>query len=171
MKQPLYGCPSVIAARLVGVSFQKLDRWAHGGIAIPSIRASGGSGRYRLWSFTDLVGLRVMKSLLDDGLPLPRLRRILPTLRDFTKESSNLKALAQCRLVVLGDGETVAVAMDAHRLMELFPQPGQLLVASLVIDLKPALVDIQQAIEAEGLHDRIQELRGAGAWVLAEIAS
>lgn len=171
MRRQYDGFSSLIAAKLVSISFQKLDRWARGDIAIPSIAASDGSGKYRRWSFTDLVGLRVLKSLLDDGLPMARLRRVLPVLRDFTQESHNLKALAQSRLVVLGDGETVAVAIDNHRLMELFPKHGQLLVASLVIDLQPAMAEVQREMEVVGLYEEIQELRDAGAWILTEVAS
>lgn len=171
MADHVHGFSSPVAARLAGVTFGQLDRWARTAIATPSIADSDRSGKYRRWSFTDLVGLRVLKSLLEDGLPLARVRRILPALRDFTQESHNLKALAQSRLVVLGDGDIVAIAMDTHRLMELFPKHGQLLVASLVIDLQPAVAEVQREMKAQGLDDEIQELRGAGAWILTELAS
>ena len=53
--------------RLVGISYRQLDYWARTELVTPSIRDAHGSGTQRLYSFQDLVTLRVIKSLLDTG--------------------------------------------------------------------------------------------------------
>jgi DNA-binding transcriptional MerR regulator len=60
--------------RLVGISYRQLDYWARTGLVTPSVRDAHGSGTQRLYSFQDLVTLRVIKSLLDTGVALQRVR-------------------------------------------------------------------------------------------------
>src|SRR5436309_919552 len=61
--------------KLVGISYQQLDYWARTGLVTPSVRKAGGSGTQRLYSFRDLVQLRVIKKLLDTGISLQKVRR------------------------------------------------------------------------------------------------
>ena len=81
--EPGYRGPTV--CRLVGISYRQLDYWARTGLVTPSVRAADGSGSQRLYSFTDLVELRIIKRLLDAGVSLQRIREAIRYLR---KESS-----------------------------------------------------------------------------------
>lgn len=161
---------SSITARLAGITDGQLTHWALTNIAVPSISEGRGQGRRKRWAFTDVVGLRVIRELLAAGLSLQMVRRILPELKYFTGTSHNLRALAQSRLVVLGNGE-VAVVMDGDNMMALFPNPGQLIISSIVINLRPALEDVQHKMQQEGLSQEIDVLRSAGAWLVEERAA
>src|SRR5437867_13317559 len=75
-----YRVPEVTKA--VGISYRQLDYWARTGLVTPSIKEAGGSGTQRLYSFQDLVQLRVIKKLLDAGVSLQRIRSAIDYLRE-----------------------------------------------------------------------------------------
>ena len=74
-----YRVPEV--CKLVGISYRQLDYWARTGLVTPSVREAGGSGTQRLYSFRDLVQLKVIKKLLDAGVSLQNVRKAVIYLR------------------------------------------------------------------------------------------
>ena len=74
-----YRAPQV--CKLVGISYRQLDYWARTDLLTPSLRAAAGSGTQRLYSFTDLVQLRVIKRLLDTGINLAKIRQAVEWMR------------------------------------------------------------------------------------------
>jgi DNA-binding transcriptional MerR regulator len=64
-------------ARLFEVPEHRLRYWSQTGFLVPSLRR----GDRRLYSFRDLIAVKVAKGLLDGGLPLRRVRRQLEALR------------------------------------------------------------------------------------------
>jgi DNA-binding transcriptional MerR regulator len=74
-----YRVPEV--CKLVGISYRQLDYWARTGLVTPSVRAAGGSGTQRLYSFRDLVQLKVIKKLIDAGVSLQNVRKAVVYLR------------------------------------------------------------------------------------------
>ncbi len=77
--EPGYRGPTVCA--LVGITYRQLDYWARTELVTPSVRAADGSGSQRLYGFTDLVELRIIKRLLDAGVSLRRIRDAIGYLR------------------------------------------------------------------------------------------
>lgn len=153
---------SAITARLAGITDGQLTHWALTNITVPSISEGRGQGRRKRWAFSDVVGLRVIRELLGVGLSLQMVRRILPALESFTA-SHTLRALARSRLVVMGNAE-VAVVVDGDNMTALFSQHGPRIISSIVINLQPALEDVQHKMQHEGLSHEIAVLRSAGAW-------
>jgi DNA-binding transcriptional MerR regulator len=78
-EQQGYRVPEV--TRLVGISYRQLDYWARTGLVRPSIREAGGSGTQRLYSFQDLLQLKIIKGWLDLGISLPQIRKAIEHLR------------------------------------------------------------------------------------------
>ena len=70
-----------IVYKLVGITYRQLDYWARTGLVTPSIRAADGSGSQRLYSFTVIVELRIIKRLLDAGVSLRQIRDAIGYLR------------------------------------------------------------------------------------------
>jgi DNA-binding transcriptional MerR regulator len=95
--EPGFRGPTVI--KLVGISYRQLDYWARTGLVTPSVRAADGSGTQRLYSFTDIVELRIIKRLLDAGVSLGKIRKALGYLR----EESGGKPLSDVTLMSDGD--------------------------------------------------------------------
>lgn len=75
---PGYGARQ--AADIAGISYRQIDYWARTELVTPSLKEAEGSGSQRLYSFQDLLKLRVVKSLLDAGVTLQAIRQATATL-------------------------------------------------------------------------------------------
>ena len=100
------------AARLAGCTTSQLESWDRGGLVRP--RSTDADGPY---AFRDLVALRMVRSLLDAGLSLARVRRAV---REVTREGDELAGL---RLVT--DGDRVWACRDDGQILDALRQ-GQL---------------------------------------------
>ena len=91
------------ASSLTNCTQHQLRYWDSVGLVQPSVQATGGRpGVRRLYSFRDLVSLRVVRGLLDNGLSLQRVRRAWSYLRRHGDIDTHL---SEVRLVT--DGVTV----------------------------------------------------------------
>jgi DNA-binding transcriptional MerR regulator len=110
------------ASRLSGCTHHQLRYWDRVGLVSPSVQNTGGRpGVRRLYSFRDLVALRVVRSLLDNGMSLQRVRRAWDYLR---REGGMDDHLAQVKLVT--DGQSIfKVSRDDGELLDALRQ-GQL---------------------------------------------
>ena len=86
----LYGYRAPQVCKTVGISYRQLDYWARTDLLKPSLRTAEGSGTQRLYSFGDLVRLRVIKRLLDTGIGLPKIRQAVEWLRSETQSDQPL---------------------------------------------------------------------------------
>ena len=91
------------ATRLTNCTPHQLRYWDKVGLVEPSSQQTGGRpGRRRLYTFRDLVALRVVKSLLDNGMSVQRVRRAW----DYLRRTADMDThLAEVRLVT--DGHTI----------------------------------------------------------------
>jgi DNA-binding transcriptional MerR regulator len=111
------GYRGVTACHAVGISYRQLDYWARTTLVVPSIRDASGSGTQRLYSFRDLVVLKVVKRLLDAGVSLQNIRKAIETLR-----SRGVDDLAGITLI--SDGTTVYECRSPEEVVDLL-QGGQ----------------------------------------------
>lgn len=111
------GYRGVTACHAVGISYRQLDYWARTSLVVPSIRDASGSGTQRLYSFRDLVVLKVVKRLLDAGVSLQNIRKAIETLR-----SRGVGDLAGITLI--SDGTTVYECRSPEEVVDLL-QGGQ----------------------------------------------
>ena len=75
-----YRGPAV--CRAAGVTYHQLDYWARTGLLEPSVRNPSGSGHQRLYSFRDILVIKVIKRLLDTGVSLQQIRVAVTVLRE-----------------------------------------------------------------------------------------
>ena len=87
---------------IVGITYRQLDYWARTDLLRPSISEARGSGTQRLYSYRDLLELKVIKRLLDAGLSLRSARRAIEVLRQSGGE------LATANLVLSGSQSVLA---------------------------------------------------------------
>jgi len=111
------GYRGVTACHAVGISYRQLDYWARTALVVPSVRDASGSGTQRLYSFRDLVVLKVVKRLLDAGVSLQNIRKAIETLR-----SRGVDDLAGITLI--SDGTTVYECRSPEEVVDLL-QGGQ----------------------------------------------
>lgn len=110
------------ARRLTNCTHHQLRYWDRVGLIKPSIQESGGRpGVRRLYSFRDLVALRVVRSLLDNGMSLQRVRRAWDYLR---REGQMDNHLSEVKLVT--DGHSIfRVSSDEGEILDALRE-GQL---------------------------------------------
>nr|WP_280923989.1 MerR family transcriptional regulator [Ornithinimicrobium cryptoxanthini] len=70
------------ACSAAGVTYRQLDYWARTGLLEPSVRNPSGSGTQRLYSFRDILVLKLIKRLLDAGVSLQQIRVAINHLRE-----------------------------------------------------------------------------------------
>jgi DNA-binding transcriptional MerR regulator len=105
-----FGGPQVCA--IVGISYRQLDYWARTDLVVPSIRSASGSGSQRLYSFKDILVLKVVKRLLDAGVSLQNIRIAVEALR-----SRGVEDLSQVTL--LSDGTSVFQCTSPEEVVDL----------------------------------------------------
>jgi DNA-binding transcriptional MerR regulator len=93
-----YRGPTACAA--AGITYRQLDYWARTGLVEPSVRSAQGSGTQRLYSFRDVVVLKIVKRFLDTGVSLQNIRTAIQHLRE--RGFSDLE-----RMTLMSDGATV----------------------------------------------------------------
>jgi DNA-binding transcriptional MerR regulator len=91
------------ASKFTGCTPRQLRYWDEIGLVRPSVQRTGGRpGVPRLYSFRDLVALKVVKSLLDGGMSLQRVRRAWNYLN---RRASLDKHLSEVKLIT--DGQSI----------------------------------------------------------------
>ena len=106
-----------IACRAAGITYRQLDYWARTGLVEPTIRGAKGSGSQRLYSFRDILVLKVVKRLLDTGVSLQQIRAAVSHLHD-----NGIEDLAS--LTLMSDGARVYECTSEDEVIDLV-QRGQ----------------------------------------------
>jgi DNA-binding transcriptional MerR regulator len=106
-----------IACKAAGITYRQLDYWARTGLVQPTVRPATGSGTQRLYSFRDVLVLKVVKRLLDTGVSLQQIRIAVNHLRD-----RGVDDLAQ--ITLMSDGASVYECTSADEVIDLV-QGGQ----------------------------------------------
>jgi DNA-binding transcriptional MerR regulator len=97
-------------AEVVGITYRQLDYWARTDLVRPDITDAKGSGTRRLYSYRNLLELKIIKQLLDAGIRLEVVRDVFTELRarlgdDLT--SAKLVISGSSAMLALDDGELI----------------------------------------------------------------
>lgn len=126
---------------VVGITYRQLDYWARTGLLRPSIADARGSGTQRVYSYRDLLELKVIKQLLDAGISLQRARRALECLRDglgADLASANLVLVGSDSVLARSDGEVVDLLKGGQGVLNIVPLSG------VVEELDAAIFEISK---------------------------
>jgi DNA-binding transcriptional MerR regulator len=137
------------AARVAGVSYSTIAYWDRTRFLQPSVQGGKGSRGERIYSYEDLVALRVAHQLRQAGISLQSLRRVVRLLG-----GANVAAcLAEERLVT--DGRDLYERRGAVLLSRL-RNPGQGCLFQAV-EPRQAAAEVQEAIA--GLDEKHEPAR------------
>ncbi len=97
------------ACKIVGITYRQLDYWTRTSLITPTLQPAHGSGTQRLYSFNDLLQLRVIKSLIDAGASLQKVRQSLDYVRNnISGDWSNVRIVTDgARVYALDSDEAV----------------------------------------------------------------
>ena len=130
------------AAEIVGISYRQLDYWARTDLVRPSLVDAHGSGTRRRYSYTDLLELRVIKSLLDAGIKLESVREVFAYLRDQLGEDitqANLVIQGSSSVVIQTDGELIDLVKKGQGVLNILPLAGvKDEVDARIVELRPS---------------------------------
>jgi DNA-binding transcriptional MerR regulator len=110
-----YRGPTACAA--AGITYRQLDYWARTGLVEPTVRPASGSGSQRLYSFRDILVLKIVKRLLDTGVSLQQIRQAVQYLRERGVEDL-------AGITLMSDGASVYECTSADEVVDLI-QGGQ----------------------------------------------
>lgn len=146
--------------KIVGITYRQLDYWARTDLLRPSISDARGSGTQRVYSYTDLLKLKVIKQLLDSGLSLNKARIALDVLSQYGEEagSANLVMAGNQPVLVRSDDELVDLLRGGQGVLSLV-----LPLAGVVAELDAAITDFQPAAAASGSGAGSGEAAGEAA--------
>jgi DNA-binding transcriptional MerR regulator len=132
-----YRGPTV--CKLIGITYRQLDYWARTGLLRPSVADARGSGSKRLYSYRDLVELKVIKQLLDAGISLQSARRAVDCLRQnlgVDLASAKLVLTEGRSVLAQTNGEVVDLLAGGQGVFNIVPLSG------VVGELDAAIVEL-----------------------------
>jgi DNA-binding transcriptional MerR regulator len=149
---------------LVGITYRQLDYWARTGLLQPSVASAKGSGSRRIYSYSDVLELKVIKQLLDAGVSLQSARRAVECLRQDLESdlaSANLVLTGSSSVLARSNGEVVDLLAGGQGVFNIVP------LAGVVDELEADIVRLDQAAqEAERTKSRparVSVAKAAGA--------
>jgi DNA-binding transcriptional MerR regulator len=158
MQQSGYRGPQ--ACKIVGITYRQLDYWTRTGLVEATLRGAQGSGTQRLYSFNDLLQLKVIKRLTDAGASLTKVRQAIDYVRT-NLEGDWVKA------TIATDGNGVYACTSDAEVVDLL-RSGQGVLGAVVSvgrvrdELNGTLRELRPATESvEYGSDEVQELRSA----------
>lgn len=141
-------------AEVVGITYRQLDYWARTDLVRPAITDAKGSGTRRLYSYRNLLELKIIKQLLDAGIRLEVVREVFTELRARLGDD-----LTSAKLVI--SGSSAMLALDDGELIDLV-RKGQGVLNIL------ALGSVQEEVDASISQLRpLADETGNGAGSLA----
>jgi len=132
------GFTSLQASRFTGTTGNQLRYWDKIGLVKPGVQATGGRpGVRRLYSFRDLIALKVVKSLLDGGMSLQRVRRAYAWLRENVNLDDHLSS--------------VKLVTDGKSIFKILKGEGEILDALRQDEFAPIRARVKALFDPGGL--------------------
>ena len=133
-------------SKIIRVSLRQLQHWDEKGLVKPSIREAAGKGTVRLYSYTDLIQLRLVKTLRDNRISLQKIWRSLEYLQShFPKIKKPL-----LELKFLTDGEAIFVlTTDQKKILDTLKRQFvfTLAIGELVQELRGEVMSFIQRVK------------------------
>lgn len=131
-------------SKIAGLSFRQIDYWDRTHFIKPSLSEASGYGSVRLYSFSDLIQIKVAKTLLDKGISLQKIRKAISYLKKNMPKIE--KPLSELRF--LTDGETIFVLTKNNKVIIDTLKSGQLVfsiaLGEIVESIKGEVVALQR---------------------------
>jgi DNA-binding transcriptional MerR regulator len=153
---------SKMASRVVGVSLRQIQYWDERGFVRPSVKSAHGRGTKRLYSFHDLVCLKVARDLTHHGVSLQKIRRCLQPLKQYAADAA--QPLDSVKYVT--DGEKLfVITSDRKKILDAMEHDFvlSLKIGNLVRQLDGELKRAARALGGGSPRVRFEEKRTGSA--------
>jgi DNA-binding transcriptional MerR regulator len=143
---------------IVGITYRQLDYWTRTDLIKASVADAKGSGTQRLYSYGDLLEIKVIKSLLDSGFDLKKVRTMIGYLRDNLGEdvaAANLVITGGNSVLTQSGEELVDVMRNGQGVLNIVP------IGGLQTELLAKITELHPSEPAADVDDDDGRLRAA----------
>jgi DNA-binding transcriptional MerR regulator len=143
---------------IVGITYRQLDYWTRTDLIKASVADAKGSGTQRLYSYGDLLEIKVIKSLLDSGFDLKKVRTMIGYLRDNLGEdvaAANLVITGGNSVLTQSGEELVDVMRNGQGVLNIVP------IGGLQSELLAKITELHPSEPAADVDDDDGRLRAA----------
>jgi DNA-binding transcriptional MerR regulator len=113
--------------KIVDITYRQLDYWTRTGLVTPSLAEAKGSGTQRLYSFNDLLQLKVIKSLTDAGASLQKIRQAIEYVQNDMSDDWS-------KVTIVTDGTGVYTLTTDQEVIDLLRKGQGVLGAIVAVD-------------------------------------
>ena len=99
---------------ITGISYRQLDHWTTTNLIKASIRSIKGSGFHRIYSFNDIILVKLVKKLRSAGISLQKIRIALKNVNKILGKNSNISDVS-----IFSDGSSIYVLTDNDQMIDL----------------------------------------------------
>ena len=100
--------------KITGISYRQLDHWTTTKLIKASVRNIKGSGFHRIYSFNDIVLVKLVKKLRSAGISLQKIRIALKNVNKILGKNSNISDVS-----IFSDGSSIYVLTDNDQMIDL----------------------------------------------------
>lgn len=100
--------------KITSISYRQLDHWTSTKLISASIRNIKGSGFHRIYSFNDIVLVKLVNKLRSAGISLQKIRIALKNIAKIMGKNANITDVS-----VFSDGSTIYVLTENDQIVDL----------------------------------------------------
>ena len=100
--------------KITGISYRQLDHWTTTKLITASVRNIKGSGFHRIYSFNDIVLVKLVKKLRSAGISLQKIRIALKNVNKILGKNSNISDVS-----IFSDVSSIYVLTDNDQMIDL----------------------------------------------------
>ena len=123
--------------KITRITYRQLDHWTTSNLIKASIRSIKGSGFHRIYSFQDIIQIKLVNKLREAGVSLQKIRLALTNMENVLGEDINISDVT-----VFSDGKSIYVISDNDQMIDLLKK-GQ---AVFGISLGPVRTEAEAEI-------------------------
>jgi DNA-binding transcriptional MerR regulator len=123
--------------KITGITYRQLDHWTTSNLIKASIRSLKGSGFHRIYSFQDIIQIKLVNKLREAGVSLQKIRLALTNMESVLGEDINISDVS-----IFSDGKSIYVISDNDQMIDLLKK-GQ---AVFGISLGPVRTEAEAEI-------------------------
>ena len=100
--------------KITGITYRQLDHWTTSNLIKASIRNLKGSGFHRVYSFQDIIQIKLVNKLREAGVSLQKIRIALKNIKSILGDNINISDVS-----VFSDGKSIYVISDNDQMIDL----------------------------------------------------
>ena len=100
--------------KITGITYRQLDHWTTSSLINASIRNLKGSGFHRIYSFQDIIQIKLVNKLREAGVSLQKIRIALKNVQKVLGDDISISDVS-----VFSDGKSIYVISDNDQMIDL----------------------------------------------------